>query len=170
MSDPYLSEIRIFAFNFPPRGWALCNGQTLPINQNQALFSLLGTTYGGNGTTTFNLPNLQGCVPLHMGNNGGIGYIIGQQAGETNVTLNLTQIAAHTHNVNANSGADANLPSASTVPGGGGVSAYGSPPDSTTMNAGIVGNTGGSQPHSNVQPSLVLNFCIATAGIFPSRN
>jgi microcystin-dependent protein len=172
MSEPFLSEIRMFSFGFPPKGWALCNGQTLPINQNAALFSLIGTFYGGNGTSTFQLPNLQGCVPLHLGTNPGNGnnYVIGQQAGESNVTLTPNQLPAHIHNVNANTGADANVPSASVVPGGGGVSAYGTAPGSATMNNGIVGPAGGSQPHPNVQPYQVVNFCIALQGIFPSRN
>ena len=170
MADPYLSEIRIFSFGFAPKGWLLCNGQTLPINQYAALFSLIGTYYGGNGTTTFQLPNLQGCVPLHMGTGGGGSYVIGEQAGQTNVALNITQIAPHTHTVNANTGANANVPSASVVPGGGGVSAYGTAPGGATMNNAIVGQAGGSQPHSNLQPYLVLNFCIAATGIFPSRN
>jgi microcystin-dependent protein len=170
MSEPYLSEIRIFSFGFAPKGWALCNGQTLPISQNQALFSLIGTFYGGNGTSTFQLPNLQGCVPLHTGNNSGNSYVMGQQAGESNVTLTISQLPSHTHTVNANSGADAKVPSAAVVPGGGGESAYGTSPGSATMNNGIVGQTGGSQSHSNLQPYLVLNFCIALQGIFPSRN
>jgi microcystin-dependent protein len=172
MADPYLSEIRIFSFGFQPKGWLLCNGQTLAISQYNALFALIGTYYGGNGTTTFQLPNLQGCVPLHMGTNPGNRntYAIGQQAGETNVTLNITQLASHTHTVNANTAANANVPSASAVPGGGGVSAYGTAPGGATMNNAIVGQAGGNQPHSNVQPYLVLNFCIAVTGIFPSRN
>jgi microcystin-dependent protein len=172
MSEQYLSEIRIFSFGFAPKGWAFCNGQTLAISQYNALFALIGTTYGGNGITTFQLPNLQGCVPLHMGTNPTDlnTYTIGQQAGETNVTLNINQIASHSHTVNANSGSDASVPSASVVPGGGNVTAYGTSPGAVTMNNGIVGQTGGNQPHSNLQPYLVLNFCIATAGIFPSRN
>ena len=171
MSEPYLSEIRIFSFGFAPKGWAFCNGQTLAISQNAALFSLIGTFYGGNGTTTFQLPNLQGCVPLHMGATlGGNSYTIGQQAGESNVTLNTTQLASHTHTVNANSGADADTPNAGVVPGGGGVNAYGPSAGGATMNNAIVGQTGGNQPHSNLQPYLVLNFCIALQGIFPSRN
>jgi microcystin-dependent protein len=171
MADPYLSEIRIFAFGFAPKGWVLCNGQTLAISQYNALFALIGTYYGGNGTTTFQLPNLQGCAPLHQGTSAnGISYNIGQQAGETNVTLNINQIPQHTHNVNANTGADANVPSSSVVPGGGGINAYGTAPGGATMNNAVVGFTGGNQPHPNMQPSLVLNFCIATQGIFPSRN
>ena len=170
MSEPYLSEIRIFAFGFNPRGWALCNGQTLSIQQNAALFSLIGTVYGGNGVSTFQLPNLQGCVPLHYGTNAGTPYTLGQQAGESNVTLTISQTPQHTHTVNANTGANATVPSAAVVPGGGSESAYGTSPGAATMNNGIVGFTGGNQPHSNLQPYLVLNFCIATAGIFPSRN
>ena len=170
MAEPFLSEIRLFSFNFPPKGWTFCNGQTLPINQNAALFSLVGTTYGGNGTTTFQLPNLQGCVPVHMGSNGGNSYTLGQQSGEANVTLNINTLAAHTHTVNANTGADANVPNSSVVPGGGGVAAYGAAPGNTTMNTAIVGLNGGSQPHSNLQPYLVLNYSIALTGIFPSRN
>ena len=165
-----MSEIRIFSFGFAPKGWAFCNGQTLAINQNAALSALIGTFYGGNGTTTSQLPNLQGCVPLHMGSGSGGSYTIGQQAGESNVTLLANQLAGHTHNVNANTGADAKVPSSSVVPGGGGVSAYGTAPGGVTMNNAIVGRTGGGQPHSNLQPYLVLNFCIALQGIFPSRN
>lgn len=171
MSEQYLSEIRIFAFNYAPKGWALCNGQLLSIQQNAALFSLLGTTYGGNGTTNFQLPNLQGCVPLHTGTSpNGIGYTLGQQAGEANVTLTQSQIPQHTHTVNASTTSDANVPSAAVVPGGAGVNAYGGPAGGATMNPGIVGLAGGSQPHSNLQPYLVVNFCIALTGIFPSRN
>lgn len=165
MSDQYLSEIRMFSFGFPPRGWAFCNGQILQINQNQALFALIGTTYGGNGQTTFALPNLQGRVPLHMGS----GYVEGQTAGETAVTITTQTLPAHTHMVQANSGASTNLPSNSAVPGGGGAEGYGTPPNSS-MNPAIVGFAGGSQPHTNMQPFLVINFCIAVTGIFPSRN
>jgi len=165
-----LSEIRIFSFNFAPRGWALCNGQLLAINSNQAIFALLGTTYGGNGVNNFALPNLQGCVPVHQGTLSGNPSVIGQQAGAVNVTLNINQIASHTHVVNANSGANADVPTSAVVPGGGGATAYGSAPGGTTMNNAIVGNAGGSQAHNNMQPTLVLNFCIATSGIFPSRN
>jgi microcystin-dependent protein len=170
MADPYLSEIRVFSFGFAPKGWAFCNGQTLSIQQNAALFALIGTLYGGNGTTTFQLPNLQGCVPLHMGAGPGGTYTIGQQAGESNVTLNINTLGSHTHTVNANTTANANVPNSSVVPGGGNVTAYGTSAGGATMNPGIVGMTGGNQPHSNLQPYLVLNFCIATVGIFPSRN
>jgi microcystin-dependent protein len=168
MSTPYLSEIRMFAFGIVPRGWAQCNGQLMSINSNQALFSLIGTTYGGDGIRTFALPNLQGRVPLHMGTKAGVSYVEGQTAGEVNVTLNLSLLPTHTHLVNANSAADASAASSTTVPGGGGSAGYGSPPN-TAMNAAMVGSAGGSQPHTNLQPYLVLNFCICLSGIFPSR-
>lgn len=169
MSAPYISEIRIFSFGFPPRGWALCNGQLLSIASNQALFSLLGTTYGGDGRTTFALPNLQGNVPLHMGNSSGGNFVQGQTGGEVSVTLTTNQLPQHTHPVNANSTSDAPTPSKSTVPGGGGISTYASTPN-TNMNPGIVGSAGSGQPHSNMQPYLALNFCISLQGIFPSRS
>lgn len=170
MSEQYLSEIRMVAFNFPPKGWAFCNGQILSIQQNQALFSILGTTYGGNGQTTFALPNLQGRVPLHFGSSPqGGSYTLGQIAGEPAVTLISSQMPAHTHQVKANSGANTNAASNTAVPGGGGAPGYGSATD-TAMNPQIVGMTGGSQPHNNMQPYLVINFCIALVGIFPSRN
>jgi microcystin-dependent protein len=165
MSEPYLSEIRMVSFNFPPKGWAFCNGQLLPINQNQALFALLGTNYGGNGTTTFALPNLQGCGPLHMGN----GYVLGEGGGATSVTLTTSEIPAHTHqaqgvstvaNIAAPVG-EAWADSASDPYGASG---------NTTMNASVLTTAGGSQPHNNMPPSLVLNFIIALQGIFPSQN
>ncbi len=166
MADPFLSEIRIFSFGFAPRGWALCNGQLLPINQNQALFSLLGTTYGGNGQTTFALPNLRGRVPMHEGN----GLFLGQQAGAELHTLLASEMATHTHQVRAS----ANSPSV-TSPNGNfwaantGFSPYGVVAD-VSMSALAVGNVGGNQPHENRSPYLTLNFCIALQGIFPSRN
>ena len=163
MGTPYLGEVRMVAFNFPPKGWALCNGQTLPINQNAALFSILGTTYGGNGTTTFKLPNLQGSVPLHMGN----GYVEGQVGGLPNVTLASNQIG-HGHPVNATATATSNT-AGGNFPATSAKDIYGSSAD-TTMNAAIIAPNGGSQPHSNIQPYLVVNFIIALAGIFPSRN
>ncbi len=166
MADPFLSEIRIFSFGFAPRGWALCNGQLLPINQNQALFALLGTTFGGNGQTTFALPNLRGRVPMHVGN----GLILGQQAGAEVHTLLASEMAAHTHQVKAS----ANSPSV-TSPNGNfwaantGFSPYGTLADAS-MSALAVGNAGGNQPHENRSPNLTLNFCIALQGIFPSQN
>jgi microcystin-dependent protein len=165
MSDPYLSEIRMFGFGFAPKGWQMCNGQTLPINQYQALFALIGTYYGGNGSTNFMLPNLQGSVPMHSGNN----VVLGEKAGVTSVTLITQQIPTHTHFVRANTTANAPAPSNTAVPGGGGPQGYGATPN-TAMNPNIVGTAGNNLPHSNMQPYLVLNFCIAMTGLFPSRN
>jgi microcystin-dependent protein len=169
MSEPFLAEVRIMSFNFAPRGWSFCNGQILPINQNQALFALLGTTYGGNGTTTFALPNLQGCVPIHAGN----GFTQGQSGGEASHMLVTAEMPAHTHQAHAYSGA------ASTQnPGGNSwardaasiTSPYGKGTASGAMNAGNVALAGGNQSHNNMQPYLVLSYCIALQGIFPSRN
>jgi microcystin-dependent protein len=165
MSDQYLTEIRMFGFGFAPRGWQMCNGQTLSIGQYQAVFALIGTTYGGNGSTTFNLPNLQGSVPMHSGS----GTVIGAKAGVANVTLLTQQMPSHTHVVRANSTANAAAPSNTAVPGGGGPQGYGVTPN-TAMNPNIVGLAGNNLPHSNMQPYLVLNFCIALTGLFPSRN
>ncbi len=165
MAEPFLGEIRIFSFNFPPKGWALCNGQLLPINQNQALFAILGTTYGGDGITTFALPNLQGRVPVHTGS----GITLGQSAGEQSHTLSISELPAHTHTpvgnpANATSSSPAGNVWASLGSGG-----Y-SPAPNTAMNAASILAAGGSQPHDNMSPYLVLNFCIALQGIFPSRN
>lgn len=166
MSTPFLSEIRIFSFNFAPKGWALCNGQLLPINQNQALFSLLGTTYGGDGRVNFALPNLQGKVPIHMGN----GQSLGQTGGEQNHTLSQSEMPTHVHGLNASSEAG-NVP----TPLG---SLLGSPLNATyrpggtpaAMDGTSISNTGGSQSHPNMQPFLTVNVCIALQGIFPSQN
>jgi microcystin-dependent protein len=165
MSEPFLSEIKLVSFNFPPKGWALCNGQLLPINQNQALFSLLGTTYGGNGQTNFALPNLRGRVPIHMGN----GHTQGEAAGSTAVTVNIQQLPTHLHPLQAtnNNGATAN-PTGAFL--GAVNNMYGAASSLTTMATGSVSNVGGSQPHNNMMPYLVLNFIIALQGIFPSRN
>lgn len=172
MSEPFLSEIKIVSFNFPPKGWALCNGQFLPINQNQALFSLLGTTYGGNGQTTFALPNLQGRVPIHEGS----GHTLGEAAGSTAVTINIQQLPTHTHFLNNNMAVvDANTNATQGSPAGnnwantGKVQWCTSAPNAV-MNPQAVANVGGSQPHTNMMPYLVLNFIIALQGIFPSRN
>jgi microcystin-dependent protein len=167
MSQPFLSEIKIVSFNFPPKGWALCNGQFLPINQNQALFALLGTTYGGNGQTTFALPNLRGQVPMHMGN----GHTLGEQAGSTSVTLNLSQMPTHLHMAQASTNTGTSLsPGGGLVLGKRAAEIYHSPTNLMTMHPGTVSNIGGSQPHNNMMPYLVLNFIIALQGIFPSRN
>ena len=165
MAEPFIAEVRLMSFAFAPRGWALCNGQLLPINQNQALFSLLGTTYGGNGTTNFALPNLQGRVPVHIGN----GIVQGQSAGEQTHTLTLQELAMHAHPVNGNNSTPntgALLNNTWAAQSG---SAYSNSPNSA-MNASTVGMTGGSQPHNNMQPYLTISFCIALQGIFPSRN
>jgi microcystin-dependent protein len=165
MSEPFLGEIRIMSFNYAPKGWALCNGQLLPINQNQALFSLFGTTYGGDGQTTFALPDLRGRVPVHAGN----GFTQGQRAGEENHTLTTSEMQAHTHLPQGDSGpANAGTPVGNTwayqdaAP-------YAAAPN-VTMNITASGATGGSQPHPNLSPYLALNFCVALQGIFPSRN
>jgi microcystin-dependent protein len=164
VAEPFLSEIRIFSFNFPPKGWALCNGQLMPINQNQALFALLGTTYGGNGQTTFALPNLRGQVPIHMGS----GHTLGERAGSTAVTVNIQQLPTHQHQMNAtNTDANRNSSPANNVLGPAN-NQYAAPSQLSPLNAGTVGNVGGSQAHVNMMPYLVLNFCIALQGIFPS--
>ena len=164
MAEPYLAEIRIFSFNFPPKGWALCNGQLLPINQNQALFSLLGTVYGGDGRIKFALPNLQGRMPVHVGN----GIALGQVGGQTAHTLSISEMPAHTHAA-VGSSTPANL----GVPTGNlwatGNAAY-NPTPNTAMNPACVLPVGGSQPHENMSPYLVVFFCIALQGIFPSQN
>jgi microcystin-dependent protein len=166
MSEPFLSEIKVVSFNFPPKGWALCNGQLLPINQNQALFALLGTTYGGNGQTTFALPNLRGRVPIHMGN----GHILGEAAGNTSVTVNIQQLPTHAHALQAspNSEGTSGDPSNNFLaPVNTG---YAAPTNLTTLEPSSVTPVGGSQPHNNMMPYLTLNFVIALQGIFPSRN
>jgi microcystin-dependent protein len=165
MASPYLAEIRIISFNFAPRGWAFCNGQLLLISQNQALFALLGTTYGGNGTTNFALPNLQGRVPFHFGQ----GFSLGQSGGEISHTLTTSEMPAHNHLAMASSNnAD------QVSPGGnfwakGAASAYSAAANSA-MSPASLANAGGSQPHANMSPFLTLNFVIALQGIFPSRN
>lgn len=166
MSEQFLSEIKLMSFNFAPKGWALCNGQLLPINQNQALFALLGTTYGGNGQTTFALPNLRGQVPIHMGNN----HTIGEAAGASAVTLNIQQLPTHTHSVMAAATAANSDDASNNVLGQAGQNMYGAFASTVAMAANSVSSVGGSQPHNNMMPYLVLNFCIALVGIFPSRN
>jgi microcystin-dependent protein len=173
MSEPFLAEIKIFSFNFPPRGWALCNGQLLPINQNQALFALLGTTYGGNGQTNFALPNLRGRVPIHVGS----GHTLGEAAGSTAVTLNIQQLPTHLHGTASNTclkGAVVNAvegaPTAGRFWANNGKAHYSTTNPNGAMHPSAVSNVGGSQPHTNMQPYLVLNFCIALQGIFPSQN
>jgi microcystin-dependent protein len=165
MADPFLSEIRVFSFNFPPKGWAFCNGQLLQINQNQALFALLGTTYGGNGQTTFGLPDLQGSVPIHMGN----GFVLGERGGEQTHTLSISEVPTHTHVASGTSDSgDTVIPGGNLL--GAAADLYGPATNLTPLAPASLANAGGSQPHENMQPYLVLNFCIALQGIFPSQN
>ena len=167
MSEPFLAEIRIMSFSFTPRGWAFCNGQLLPINQNQALFSLLGTTYGGNGQTTFALPDLRGRTPIHTGG----GITLGQSAGQENHTLIITEMPGHTHPVAAST-ANGNTPVPTGAVLAADPAAMYAPPDANlvALAPGSVTPAGGSQAHNNMQPFLTLNFCIALQGIYPSRD
>lgn len=159
----------MFGFTFPPRTWAFCQGQILPIAQNAALFSLMGTTYGGNGTTTFGLPDLRGRVPIHFGTGGGGTYPQGQLAGEENHTVITTEMPQHNHQVTAASDApDATVPTGNTWAAG--TNQIFATAANAVMLGSILANAGGSQPHSNMQPYLVVNFSIALQGIFPSRN
>jgi microcystin-dependent protein len=163
-TSPFLSEIGIASFNFAPKGWAQCNGQLLPINQNQALFSLLGTTYGGDGRVNFGLPNLQGRAPIHMGN----GHTLGELGGETAHTLSISEIPTHIHGAYGSSNnADNVVPTSNVLAQASNM--YGAPTNLTSLNPVTVANVGGSQAHTNQQPFLVLNFCIALQGIFPSQ-
>lgn len=181
MSEPFIGEVKIVSFNFPPKGWTFCNGQLLPINQNQALFSILGTTYGGDGRVTFALPNLQGRVPIHVGS----GISLGERLGEENHTLTLSELPQHNHPVvavpaDAPAGAPGRKPdntknlaeahavlsATSRAP----VSIYGTGSVTQTFNPAAVTNVGGNQPHTNQQPFLVVSMIIALQGIFPSQN
>jgi microcystin-dependent protein len=161
--DPYLGELKLMSFNFPPKGWAQCSGQFLPINQNQALFSLLGTMYGGNGQTTFALPDLRGRVPIHAGD----GWPQGHSLGAEFHTVTPSELPAHIHMVNAHAGSGSQ-----DAPGvlAGVANGYAPPADLTAMHPESVTQVGGTQPHENRPPSLVLQWCIALIGVFPSRN
>src|SRR5262249_22109590 len=166
MAEPFLSEIRIMSFGFPPKGWALCDGQLLPINQNQALFSLLGTTYGGDGRGNFGLPDLRGRASIHMGS----GHTLGERGGEQGHTLSISEIPTHTHVLNGTSNAAVNTPANTTVLGKSNPQpTYAAAGNLQAMNAQSIANVGGSQAHLNMQPFLVLSFCIALQGIFPSQ-
>jgi microcystin-dependent protein len=178
MSQPYVGEIRCFGFNFAPRDWAFCNGQIMAIAQNPTLFSILGTTYGGDGVTTYGLPNLQGQIPMHWGHGtGGLNTVIGQVQGQTTVALTVSQMPAHNHPI---SSADpGNL--ANRFPGPSntaylsaikGSQGYQNPPvtPNASFSLSAISTAGGSLPHDNMQPYLALNFCIALFGNFPSRN
>jgi microcystin-dependent protein len=153
------------SFNFPPKGWALCNGQLLPINQNQALFALLGTTYGGDGRVNFALPDLRGRVAIHDGN----GHTLGEGGGATSHTLSISEMAQHAHGAfGTSSNADSPVPTGNLL--GAANNTYTTPANLTALIANSVSNVGGSQPHENMQPYLTLSFCIALQGIFPSQN
>jgi len=173
MSNPFVAEIRMFGFNFAPTGWAQCNGQLLPLSQNTALFSLLGTFYGGDGKSTFALPDLQASVPVHQGQGQGLSeYFLGQQGGSEFVTLLTTEIPFHTHTWQANAApATLNAPDNNRSiarSSGGNMYKVGSNPDSQ-MAFQALSPAGSSLPHNNIQPSLVVNFCIALQGVFPAR-
>ena len=165
MASPFLSEIRMTSFNYPVKGWAFCNGQLLPINQNQALFSLLGTTYGGDGRVTFALPNLQGRIPMHVGG----GHILGERGGEEFHTLAVSELPAHSHAVTIASTADATAPSGKFLAAAGKQS-FGNRKNLVAMNPAAITPVGGSQPHENRPPFLPVSFMIALQGIFPSQN
>ena len=166
--DPFLGEIRMFGGNFAPQGWATCDGQILPIAQNTALFSLLGTTYGGNGQTTFALPDLRGRLPVHIGG----GLTIGQAGGSETVILTTTNLPAHTHTANAASTATTLSPVGQywAADPGANVAPYAAAPDGRVMSGTAIGAQGGSQPHANMQPFLAVTFIIALEGIYPSRS
>jgi microcystin-dependent protein len=174
MADPFVAEIRIFPFNFPPKGWAFCNGQLLPISQNTALFSLLGTTYGGDGRSNFALPNMQGSAPMHPGQGPGLSlHDLGETGGTETVTLLISEMPNHSHNMmglapaanrtnpvgNTFARASAGLPYIAASP----------PPPLVNMSDNTVSPAGGDQPHNNMMPYLTLNFCIAMQGVFPPR-
>ncbi|MBG9388415.1 phage tail protein [Caenimonas aquaedulcis] len=165
MAEPFLSEIRLMSFGYAPRGWAQCNGQLMPISQNQALFKLLGSTFGGDGTTSFGLPNLQGAAPLHVGG----GHVLGESGGEQDHTLVTEELPEHTHVLQGTSdAASVDVPESSELLAQTVIDMYRAPTNLTAMDPGCVSNVGGGQAHVNMQPFLALNFCIAIQGIYPS--
>jgi len=177
MTTPFIAQIEIFSFNFAPKGWAQCNGQLLPINQNQALFSLLGTTFGGDGRVNFALPDLRSRVPISFGS----GFVLGERGGEENHTLIMSEMAAHSHSLNADStSGPQSMPATNTVLGKStgssstgnafNVSMYSSSAPNNVQYAGTITNAGGGQAHNNIMPYLTLNICISLQGIFPSQN
>ena len=167
MSEPFLAEIRMVGFNFAPRGWAFCDGQILPINQNQSLYSLLGTTYGGDGRTSFALPDLRGRTPIHTSAT----HTLGQKGGAETVTLTAAEIGAHTHTAKASSSASDNATPTGKVLGSvADVYRNAEPATSTALRSGTITNAGGGQAHDNMQPFQTIAFCIALQGLFPSRN
>ncbi|MEM7033146.1 MAG: tail fiber protein [Chloroflexota bacterium] len=176
MSEPFVGEIRMFAGNFAPRGWAFCDGQLLAVSQNDALFSLLGTIYGGDGRTTFGLPDMRGRIPLHQGQGPGLSQRrLGSKSGAENHTLTTNEMATHSHDLNANTAAGTDVAPqgkvyATVQVGGNDFSVYSPENQDTSMNDSVIGNTGGSQSHTNLMPTLCVNFIIALFGIYPSRS
>lgn len=171
MSEPFLAEVRLVGFNFAPRGWAFCDGQILPINQNQSLYSLLGTTYGGDGRTTFALPDLRGRTPIHVGrSNGGQHHTEGQKSGEETHTLSVNELPQHRHLLMATNAVGTATAPSGTVLAEASLPTYGTYSSGVQMGSGSVTNVGGGQAHENMQPYLAVNFCIALQGLFPSRN
>jgi microcystin-dependent protein len=169
MSTPYVGEVRLVGFNFAPVGWEFCAGQTMSIAQYETLFNLIGTTYGGDGQSTFDLPDLQGRIPIHQGSNGGITYVIGQTGGVENVTIGINQYPNHNHSLQGSlAPASVSNPTNGTV--GSGLRAYSTAPPAAPMNSAMLGMAGGSQPHDNLQPFLVLNWIISLFGVFPSQS
>ena len=170
--DPFVAEIRIFGFNFAPKGWAFCDGQLLPLSQNTALFSLLGTTYGGDGKSNFALPDMQGNAPMHPSQGPGLSlHDLGETGGSQTVTLLQSEIPSHSHSMMAsNSDSISQSPAASLLAGGvGGISLYGAPPPQVQLSVNAIAPVGGGLPHNNMMPYLTLNFCIALQGVFPAR-
>ncbi len=169
MSDQYVGEVRLVGFNFAPVDWLICNGALLSISANETLFNLIGTTYGGDGQSTFGLPNLQSCIPIHQGSNGTNTYVIGQYGGVETVTLNINQYPSHNHSLMAST----NLTGSSTPTNNvvnNGLTAYTASAPATPMLSAMVGSSGGNLPHNNLQPYLALNWIIALYGIYPSQN
>lgn len=174
MSEPFVGEIRMFAGNFAPRGWAFCDGQLLAVSQNDALFSLYGTIYGGDGRTTFGLPDMRGRIPLHQGQGPGLSNRrLGSKSGQEQVTITANQLASHTHNFNANNnteGADTASPQNKYVGDPVGIEFYDNAAQTGSLASTSITNTGGSRPHTNLMPTLCVNFIAALFGIYPSRN
>jgi microcystin-dependent protein len=172
MADPFVAEIRIFPFNFAPKGWAWCNGQLLPLSQNTALFSLLGTTYGGDGKSTFALPDLEGAAPMHPGQGPGLSlYDLGETGGSDTVTLQISEFPAHSHTVSVSAADGVEMsPAGQKLAQGVGINAYAAPGPLTQLNPAAIALAGGSLPHNNLMPYLTLFFCIALQGVFPPRS